>query len=234
VAPGQALADFHIFRLLADAWGCGDMFAEWDSPQAVFRILQRLSAGRPCDISGIEGYAMLDALGGVQWPFPAGATWSDGDGERRLFADGRFCHPDGRARFRWGDPRPPAEATSRRYPMVLLTGRGSAAQWHTQTRTAKSPILRALAPGEAYAELNPADAGRIGVGSGMRVAIRSARGQVVVRAFVTPTIPPGNVFLSMHWPGTNLLTQPSFDPSSRQPSYKYCAVDVARPEAWEQ
>ncbi|MDP1805478.1 MAG: molybdopterin-dependent oxidoreductase, partial [Acidimicrobiales bacterium] len=46
-APGQALADFSIFKLVADAWGCGDMFEEWSSPEAVFRILQRLSAGRP-------------------------------------------------------------------------------------------------------------------------------------------------------------------------------------------
>lgn len=63
--------------------------------------------------------------------------------------------------------------------------------------------------------------------------VRSPRASVKVRAFVTPTIAAGQVFLSMHWPETNLLTQPSFDPSSRQPSYKYCAVEVARPEAWE-
>jgi predicted molibdopterin-dependent oxidoreductase YjgC len=64
-APGRALADFHIFRLIADAWGCGDLFAEWTSPEAVFQILKRLSAGRPCDITGIRDYAMLDAAGGI-------------------------------------------------------------------------------------------------------------------------------------------------------------------------
>jgi assimilatory nitrate reductase catalytic subunit len=231
-APGQALADFHIFRLLARAWGCDDLFAEWTSPEAVFEILQRLSWGRPCDITGIEGYRMLDDHGGVQWPFPEGAGPAP-VAERRLFTDGRFHHPDGRARFCFGDSRPPAEATSRRYPLVLLTGRGSAAQWHTQTRTGKSPLLRALAPGEPYVELAPSDANRIGVASGDRVMVRSPRATVKVRAFVTPTIAPGQVFLSMHWPETNLLTQPSFDPSSRQPSYKHCAVEVSRPEAWE-
>src|SRR5437868_7136700 len=45
-APGQALADFHIFKLLAEAWGCGDLFTEWSSPEAVFQILKRLSKGR--------------------------------------------------------------------------------------------------------------------------------------------------------------------------------------------
>ncbi len=116
---------------------------------------------------------------------------------------------------------------------MLLTGRGSAAQWHTQTRTAKSPLLRALSPGEPYVEIAPADGVRIGVASGDRVVVRSARGAVKVRACVTPTIAEGQVFLSMHWPETNLLTQPSFDPSSRQPSYKHCAVEVSCPEAWE-
>jgi len=231
-APGQALADFHIFRLLAGAWGCGDLFREWDTPEAVFRILQRLSAGRPCDITGIDGYGMLDDLGGIQWPFPGGAEVPP-EPERRLFEDGRFHHPDGRARFVFGASRPPAEATSRRYPLVLLTGRGSAAQWHTQTRTAKSPLLRALGPGEPYVEVAPADGARIGVASGDRVVVRSARGTVKVRALVTPTIAEGQVFLSMHWPETNLLTQPSFDPSSRQPSYKHCAVELSRPESWE-
>ncbi|MDQ4068003.1 MAG: molybdopterin-dependent oxidoreductase, partial [Actinomycetota bacterium] len=72
-APGQALADFSIFKLVADAWGCGDMFEEWSSPEAVFRILQRLSAGRPCDITGIEGYEELERSGGIQWPAPRAA-----------------------------------------------------------------------------------------------------------------------------------------------------------------
>jgi anaerobic selenocysteine-containing dehydrogenase len=69
-APGQALADFSIFKLVADAWGCGEMFDEWSSPEAVFGILQRLSAGRPCDITGIEGYGHLDAARGVQVAVP--------------------------------------------------------------------------------------------------------------------------------------------------------------------
>ncbi len=55
-APGVALSDFAIFRLLAEYWGCGEMFRKWHSPEAVFQILKRLSAGRPCDFSGIDDY----------------------------------------------------------------------------------------------------------------------------------------------------------------------------------
>ena len=53
-APGQALADFAIFTLVAEYWGCGERFRAWESPAATFRIFQRLSAGQPCDITGID------------------------------------------------------------------------------------------------------------------------------------------------------------------------------------
>src|SRR6476646_5044153 len=126
-SPGQALADFHIFRLVADAWGCGDMFREWRDPESVFQILKEISRGQPCDITGIDDYRMLDAAGGIQWPFPAGAgrvseLGADGraHGERRLFTDGRFFHADGRARLYVEAPRPLPEPTSERYPFTLL------------------------------------------------------------------------------------------------------------------
>ncbi len=223
-APGQALADFSIFKLVADAWGCGDMFAEWSSPEAVFGILQRLSAGRPCDITGIEGYDHLDAAGGIQWPAVSGPP----DRERRLFGDGRFFHPDGKARFVWEEPRPVAEPTSEEFPFVLLTGRGSSSQWHTQTRTSKSAILRTLYPEKPYVEISPADASALGVVADEWVVVRSARGEMEARAYVTPTVAPGQIFVPMHYAGTNRLTNASFDPYSRQPSYKSAAVGVRR------
>jgi len=253
-APGQALADFSIFKLVADAWGCGDMFEEWSSPEAVFGILQRLSAGRPCDITGIDGYEALDAAGGIQWPcLPApgtraqrGAPVAAGGGpspagepdpasaspnlgrERRLYAEGRFFHPDGRARFVWEEPRPVAEPTSEEFPYILLTGRGSSSQWHTQTRTSKSAILRTLYPEKPYVEISPADAAALGVAADEWVLVASPRGEMEARAYVTPTVAPGQVFVPMHYAATNRLTRPSFDPYSRQPSYKSAAVGVRR------
>ncbi len=243
-APGQALADFSIFKLVADAWGCGDLFDEWSSPEAVFGILQRLSAGRPCDITGIEGYRELEASGGLQWPAPvraaggAGApAGSGGRGpkdpgarhkESRLFEDGRFFHADGKARFVWAEPRAVAEPTSEEFPFILLTGRGSSSQWHTQTRTSKSAILRTLYPEKPYVEISPADAAGLGVAADEWVVVTSPRGRMEARAYVTPTVAPGQVFVPMHYAGTNRLTRPSFDPHSRQPSYKSAAVAVHR------
>ncbi|MDB4972336.1 MAG: nitrate reductase [Myxococcaceae bacterium] len=227
-APGEALADFHIFRLVAEAWGCGDMFEEWSSPEAVFQILKRLSAGRPCDITGIEDYASLDRAGGVQWPLPAGTALEDH--QRRLFADGLFFTPDQRARFKFDEPRPLPEPTSRAYPFLLLTGRGSSSQWHTQTRTKRSQVLRRLSPSELYVEISPSDAKQLAIEPDELVSVASQRARVQARAFVTHSVKAGEVFMPMHYEVMNRLTFAAFDPYSRQPSYKACAVRVAKLE----
>ena len=227
-APGQALSDFSIFRLIADAWGCGDLFLKWKRAEDVFQTMKELSRGQPCDISGIENYAALDRQGGIQWP------WSIEDSqqgaapeqERRLFADGRFFHDDGRAKFLFAEPEPMPEPACAEYPFVLLTGRGSVSQWHTETRTSKSPVLRALYPAEPYVEIHPADASRLGIQAGHRVVVQSRRGECVVRASVTSTVQTGQLFMPMHDAKTNLLTLEHVDPYSRQPSYKDCAVTI--------
>lgn len=223
-APGQALSDFHIFKLVAHYYGCGPMFDRWESPEAVFRILKALTAGMPCDITGIADYRMLDETGGIQWPYPAeGASRAK---QRRLFADGRFFFPDGRARFVFGAPRGLPEPPAGDFRYQLLTGRGSAAQWHTQTRTAKSAILRKLHPQDPYVEIHPADAGELGLRAGQWAAVESRRGRAIARALPTATVPQGCLFLPMHDESTNRLTDAVFDPVSRQPAYKACAVRV--------
>jgi assimilatory nitrate reductase catalytic subunit len=228
-APGQALADFAIFRLIADYWGCGEMFREWASPAAVFQILKRLSAGRPCDITGIADYRMLDERGGIQWPYRGGDPGAPAaEQERRLFADGRFFHADGRARFIFEAPRAMSEPASKSYPFVLLTGRGTSTQWHTETRTRKSAVLCKLSPEQLYVEINPTDARQLHIRPGDAVIVESQRGDVRASAFVTPTVARGQVFLPMHYAGVNRLTHSIFDPYSKQPSYKACAVRVRR------
>ncbi len=223
-APGEALADFYIFKAIAEYWGCGEMFAEWSSPEAAFRILQRLSAGRPCDFTGIRGYRQIDESGGIQWPYPAVAA--DEATERRLFSDGQYFHADRRARFLFDPPRPMPEPTSAEYPFLLLTGRGSASQWHTQTRTSKSALLRKLYPRSIYVEVHPDDARRLGIRPLGLIGVASQRGELQAKAFVTPTVNPGQVFIPMHYAETNRLTDSVFDPHSKQPSYKACAVKL--------
>jgi len=221
-APGQALADFSIFKLLSHYWGCGEMFARWGSPEEAFNILKKLTRNRPCDISGIGSYRMIDEAGGIQWPLPEGVPLRVS--QRRLFEDHQFYRPGGRAKFVYANPLPQPEPTDKDYPFLLLTGRGTSAQWHTQTRTGKSGVLKKLYPRGNYVEVNPSDAGRLGVASGRLVEVSSRRGTIEVKAFVTPTVQPGQVFIPMHYADTNRLTFPAVDPHSRQPNYKACAV----------
>ncbi|TWT89770.1 Nitrate reductase [Pseudobythopirellula maris] len=225
-APGEALSDFSILRLIAEAWGCGEMFKEWTTPEAAFKIIQRLSAGLPSDITGVEDYADLDRAGGAQWPCTEKAV--DVDQQRRLFADGRFCHQDGRARFLWEEPRPMPEPPDKEFPYLLLTGRGAASQWHTQTRTSKSAVLRKLYPQKPYVEIGAQDARREGFRTGDRVALTSRRGRIEVGVTVSPTMMPGQLFIPMHYDVTNQLTLAHFDPYSHQPSYKDCAVSIEK------
>ncbi len=223
-APGQALSDFSIFRLVAHYWGCGEMFRRWDSPEAVFQLLKKLSEGQPCDFSGIADYAEIEAAGGIQWPYHDAHT--EAGRERRLFADGQFFHPDGRAKFLFADPRPQPEPVSVRFPLILLTGRGSASQWHTQTRTRQSAVLRKLSAMSPYVEINPADAKALGIRPGDQVDVVSQRGRAAARAFITSAVQPGQVFMPMHYETVNQLTHAAFDPHSSQPSYKCCAVRI--------
>ncbi len=229
-APGEALADFQIFRAIAKYWGIAEMFADWDSPEAVFRIMQLASRDQFCDITGIDGYAQIERCGGMQWP------WSDADAraasgcdpqqQRRLFEDGLFPTLNGRAKLMVDSPTRSPEPVDTDYPFILLTGRGTVSQWHTQTRTSKSPVLNKLYPSEAYIEIHPEDAIELGIHHNDYVLVSSRRGSLTARACLTPTVSRSQVFLPMHYDTVNRLTLAHFDPHSRQPSYKDCAVRI--------
>ena len=234
-APGKALSDFNIFRGVSHYWGVGDMFAKWADPEAAFGLMQKLSVGQPCDISGIDGYQQIDRCGGIQWPWsqsdaaPSDASQSDApEQQRRLFGDGKFYHEDEKAKLIVDDITPMPEPTDQEYPIMLLTGRGTVSQWHTQTRTSKSPVLRKLYPQDAYVEINVSDADEMDVANGDMIRVTSRRGTLVAKAMVVPTVRAGQAFMPMHYESTNQLTLSHFDPHSRQPSYKNSAVRIER------
>jgi assimilatory nitrate reductase catalytic subunit len=241
----MALADFYILKLVAEYWGCGDLFKDIDSPEQAFLKMAELSRGRPCDFSGIDDYRLIDREGGIQWPYPSPANRPDdaqdtlspapGDGsgaapsrERRLFEDGRFYHPDGKARFLFSPPAAIPEPVTPEFPFALLTGRASSAQWHTNTRTGKSAVLRKLYSADPQLEIHPDDARRLKLAAGDWVTVRSRRGAARARVLPASTVRPGQLFLAMHDAAVNRLTFPAFDPHSRQPSYKHAAVKVEK------
>ena len=146
--------------------------------------------------------------------------------ERRLFEDGKFFTKDQRAKFCFDEPMVPPEQGSAEFPLILITGRGTSAQWHTESRTGKSAVLAKMAPGELMLDLNPEDAAQLGVQDGQRVRVISKRAELNALTRLTSCVKPGEVYLPMHDGRVNRLTHASFDTLSRQPSYKHSAVKV--------
>jgi assimilatory nitrate reductase catalytic subunit len=215
--PGEARSDFRIFLDLADRLGVRDeLFPGWSGPQDAFDEWRRVSAGRMCDYSALT-WDDIEAAGGLQW------------GGERLYTDGRFPTPDGRARLHCVDPVPISDRPRPRFPLLLNTGR-TVEHWHTRTKTGRVEILERLAP-EAWVEVHPDDARRLDVRSGDVVRLVSERGavdRIVVR--VTSVVRAGEVFVPFHYDEAcvNRLTLNEFDPISREPNYKQCAVRLER------
>ncbi len=224
--PGEARTDFQIFVSVARMLGCYDeIFPGWTGPADAFQEWREVSRGRLCDYSGMT-YDAIEAHGGLQWPFPAGASPTE---PSRLYEDGRFETADGRAMLHAAAcdplPEPPDEA----YPFVLNTGR-TVEHWHTRTKTEQVPLLERMSP-NAWLEMNPFDARRLRLSSHDRVKVVSRRGAVHgVELRVTEIIAPGQVFMPFHFHEANVneVTQDALDPISREPNYKQCAVRVER------
>ena len=229
--PGEARTDFDIFLALGERLGCRDaLFPGWRQPQDAFDEWRRVSAGRLCDYSGIS-YEELESCGGIQWPFPQGAK-SPTSAVRRLYSDGRFETDDGRARLLPTQWTPFPEQPNAEFPLVLNTGR-TVEHWHTRTKTGAISILQRMSP-RAWLEMNPQDAGQLNLHAHDRVEVISARGRVSgVELRVTEIVAPGQVFLPFHFVETNAnqITQSAFDPISREPNYKQCAVRVEKSPA---
>jgi ferredoxin-nitrate reductase len=221
--PGEALADWEIFARVGRALGHREAFA-WRGAAAVHAEYVRTTEGRLCDQSGLS-HERLRREGPLQWPVPSASH----PGTERLYAARRFGFADGRARLAPTPHSAPADPVSPDYPLVLTTGR-VAQQWHTMTRTGKSPSLLSAEP-HPFVELHPSDA----AGLPERVRVRSRRGSVILRLRVSDRVPPGVAFAPFHWgalhaePGAgavNNVTARAVDPVSLQPELKACAVRV--------
>ncbi|MGQ9456651.1 MAG: formate dehydrogenase subunit alpha, partial [Anaerolineae bacterium] len=209
--PGSR-ADWEILCDLARRMGAsGFAFA---SPA---EVLDEIAALMP--IYGGVSRARLEEVGFLQWPCPT----PDHPGTPYLHKE-KFSR--GLGRFVPVEYREPEELPDEEYPFVLTTGR-SMFHFHTGSMTRRSEKLHQEVP-EAYVELNPKDAERLGVQRGGRVRIRSRRGEIQVKAWFTRRVPPGVVFVPFHFAeaAANALTVPALDPVAKIPEYKVCAVQV--------
>src|SRR3954466_4014903 len=113
--------------------------------------------------------------------------------------------PAGRAFLKGAEYTPAHEEPDDEYPPLYTTGR-TVYQFHTRTKTGRSRSLQAAAP-DAWVELSPQDAGRLGIAEGDWVRVESPRGAIEVPARVGRVM-PGAVFAPFHY-GTWDLSDPA-------------------------
>lgn len=205
--------------------------------EAVWNEHRESTRGRDLDITGMS-YAMLD-VAPQQWPLRDG----DVKGRERLYEDGVFPTPDGRARFANTAYQPVAEPRDARYPFSLTTGR-LRDQWHGMSRTGTLGRLFGHVA-EPSMQMNPQDMARRLLAEGDLVHVTSRRGSIVVPVQASTDVGMSQAFIAMHWgpefiggvastgerlAGVNALTSPAYCPTSKQPELKHAAVKVLKAE----
>ena len=222
--PGQVRSELEIFAELAARL---DAPGTWSTdPQEVFDELARASAGGRADYSGIT-YDRLDAGEALFWPCPG----EHHPGTPRLFRDG-FPTPDGRARMVAVRPTGPDDALRGDAPVWLVTGR-VLEHYQSGAQTRRVAALNASQP-QAYVEIHPTLAERIGVEGLDDISVTSRRGSMRAQARISKDIRPDTVFVPFHFADeglVNAVTNAATDPVSGMPEFKVCAVSVRRGES---
>ena len=228
--PGAARPDWWALAEVGKRLGHRAAF-DYAGPRDIFTEHARLSAYRQTQIPrqfDIGALADLsreayDALTPLQWPARARDSADD---DARVFGDGRYSTPDGRARLLALHPRAPVHAPDDDWPLILNTGR-LRDQWHTMTRTGRSPRLAGHRP-EPEVEVHPQDALLWGVQHGRLARVRTRWGSCVVRVRTTVEQARRQIFLPIHWNDqtasdarVGALVNPVVDPVSGEPEFKH-------------
>ncbi len=241
--PGSARHDWQIAMQFAQRLeallqpGRPSLFP-YPGAQAIWDEHRETTRGRDLDITGLS-WSVLEERGPQQWPFKEGAQ----AGRERLYEDGVFPTPDGRARFSVLPWKPVAEPRDARHPFSLTTGR-LRDQWHGMSRTGQLGRLFGHVP-EPCLQMHPRDMERRSLKEGDLVHITNRHGSIVAPVQADESLGPLQVFMAMHWggeylsgrssagerlAGVNALTSPAFCPQSKQPELKHAAVKISKAE----
>ncbi len=201
-------ADWEIICELANRMG---YTMSYQSPEGIMDEIASLTP----QYGGIT----YERLGnkGLQWPVPH----AEHPGTKFLH-QGTFTR--GKGLFAVIDHQLPDELPDEEYPFLLTTGRKLQ---HYNITTRFSEALDEHAP-EELAELNPEDAKRLNIQDGDRVKVISRRGEVETKVWVTDRVPPGVIFMTLHYweTPTNVLTNGAYDKVTKTYEYKVCGVRV--------
>ncbi|WP_206485518.1 nitrate reductase [Thalassotalea sp. G2M2-11] len=216
--------DFWIFNQLAKRFDHGNIIHFPDQPEQAFEEMKQLSKGedRTLDISGMSYEKIIQARG-IQWPYREGSTSLKGDA--RLYTDGKFQTPSGKANLLPIKFYNNNEQPCQQYPFWLNSGR-VVEHFHTRTRTGKIGNCNKFSP-TPYMEMNPDAANELGVTHQSYVRLTSRRSDAVVMVQLTHRVPRNMVFIPFHFHDcVNRLTLGLLDPHSRQPAFKQCSVRI--------
>ena len=220
------LSDYEILLGIGEALGMGSLLDKWRTPEDAFKLLRECSKGMPCDITGVT-YERLRDSKGIQWPCREGEELESD--ERRLFEDGKYYTPSGKAKFIFEDVTENPNATNEEFPFNLNTGRGTVGQWHTHTRTREIQAVTNIVPQKAYVDINRKDAERLDIKENDEVLIHSSNGHTSkFIARLTDNLKEKTLYAPIHYIETNLLTPSVFDPYSKEPSYKTVQVNIEK------
>lgn len=233
-APGQAMADAEIIWKFAQKMGYESF--NYEHVSEVYDEYIKMTEGTRIDISGLN-YDRLQNEGTFQWPVPAAGH----PGTPRLFTDHKFYTDNGRAKFMVPEfTAPNSEKINPDFPLILTTGR-IRDQWHTRTKTGKVNRLLTHIQ-DPYIEMNQVDAFVRELKDGDIATISSKRGKTQVKVVITDTINKGVVFMPIHWgkvfgndyARVNNLTTSIVDPISKEPDFKFSAVQIEKFEKKKQ
>ncbi|WP_283694407.1 molybdopterin-dependent oxidoreductase [Clostridium perfringens] len=220
------LSDYEILLGIGEALGMGSLLDKWRTPEDAFKLLRECSKGMPCDITGVS-YERLRDSKGVQWPCREGEELESD--ERRLFEDGKYYTPSGKAKLIFEDVTENPNATNEEFPFNLNTGRGTVGQWHTHTRTREIKAVTNIVSQKAYVDINRKDAERLNIKENDEVLIHSSNGHTSeFIARLTDNLKEKDLYAPIHYIETNLLTPSVFDPYSKEPSYKTVQVNIEK------
>ena len=212
--PGEAKPDWWIIGQLAERMGYRDKF-NFTSAEEIFEEIRRCVP----QYKGITYERLRKTVGGIHWPCPS----EDHPGTPTMFLQ-KFNTPDGLGHFQVVGFKSPVELPDEQYPYILTTGR-SIFHYHTGTMTRRTPKLSDEVR-HGFVEVNPEDAVRAGVKDKDMVTLESRRGNIRAQARVTDEVPPGLLFVPIHFPDScaNVLTISALDPSAKCAETKVCAV----------
>jgi formate dehydrogenase major subunit len=209
--PRQGKAEWQITQELAQALGYPMNF----NNEAA--IMDEIAALTPA-FTGVS-FDFLDRVGSVQWPCNEKAPM----GTPIMHID-NFVR--GKGLFVETDYVPTLERTSKKFPLLLTTGR-ILSQYNVgaQTRRTENVVWY----DDDVLEIHPHDAETRGINDDDRVSLASRKGDITLRATITERVPPGVVYTTFHNPetGANVVTTEYSDWATNCPEYKVTAVQVA-------